>query len=87
MWPRQSIRLPVGDCLRATGPQLWAWRMDSCTLTPLLRIAGTGWSIAYSKDGSEQRSPALATFWNQRFEAGVKISKVILEIIEDPNLQ
>ena len=26
----------------------------------------------------------MATFWNQRFEAGVKISKVILEIIEIP---
>ena len=43
-------------------------------------------NIAYSKDG-EQKSPAMAKFYEQRFEAGIKIANVILGVIQDQSQQ
>jgi len=42
--------------------------------------------FSYSKDG-EQKNPALARYWNQRYRTGCQISKVILGAIMDPNLE
>lgn len=36
---------------------------------------------------SEQRSPAMAKFWNGRFETGVKLGMMILQVIEDTSQQ
>lgn len=43
-------------------------------------------SFAYSKDG-EFRNPGLAKYWASRYEFGLKVSSMILEAINDPNLQ
>jgi len=43
-------------------------------------------SFCYSKDG-EMRSGPLARFWEQRYQTGVQISKVILGIINDTNFE
>lgn len=43
-------------------------------------------SFAYSKDG-EMRSPALAKMYAQKYDLGVKVSRMLLEVINDPNLQ
>jgi len=43
-------------------------------------------SFAYSEDG-EQSSPALAAFWDQQYEAGVRITKVLLDVIEATDMQ
>jgi hypothetical protein len=42
--------------------------------------------ICYSKDG-EQRSPALAKYYAQRFEMGCKIAQMIMQVIEDTSQQ
>ena len=43
-------------------------------------------SFAYSKDG-EARSPALAKYFAQRYEMGVKITNMFLEVVNDPSMQ
>lgn len=43
-------------------------------------------SFAFSKDG-ENRNPGLAKYWATHYEFGVKVSKMILEAINDPNLE
>lgn len=43
-------------------------------------------AIAYSKEG-EMRSPALARYWQGRYDMGVKICRLFLESAMDPNLQ
>ena len=82
MWPRQNNTTPLEVVYANRGQQLMGLA-DGFPVpdpfTPYLRARVL--EYCYSGD-SEQRSPAMATFWNQRFEAGVKISKVILEIIE-----
>jgi hypothetical protein len=40
----------------------------------------------YSKDG-EQKSSALAQFYNQRYEAGIKIASMLLDLASDPNAE
>jgi hypothetical protein len=42
--------------------------------------------FSYSKDG-ESRAPALASWWNQRFENGIKIAGMFLEVIQSTNQQ
>jgi hypothetical protein len=43
-------------------------------------------SMAYGKDG-EQRNPGLAKFHAGRYDMGVKISKMFLQAMSDPNLE
>ena len=43
-------------------------------------------STAYSKDG-EQKSPAMAKLFGDKYEAGVKVAKVILDVIEAQEMQ
>ena len=42
--------------------------------------------FCYSGD-SEQRSPALAKLFNSRFENGIKIATVLMEVINDTSMQ
>ena len=42
--------------------------------------------ICYSK-GGEQRSPALAKYYSQRFEMGCKVAEMIMKVIEDTSAQ
>jgi len=43
-------------------------------------------SYAFSKDG-EIRNPGLAKYFQGRYEWGVKVSKMFLDSIQDPNLE
>jgi hypothetical protein len=43
-------------------------------------------NYAYSKDG-EQSSPGLAKWWDEQYEAGVRIAEVLINVINDPNMQ
>jgi hypothetical protein len=43
-------------------------------------------SFAFSKDG-EARSPGLAKYFQSRYEFGVKVSKMILDVVNDPQMQ
>lgn len=40
-------------------------------------------SLAYSKDG-EARNPGLAKYFSTRYAFGVKVAKMVLQVIEDP---
>lgn len=40
-------------------------------------------SFAYSKDG-EARNPGLAKYFSTRYAFGVKVAKMVLQVIEDP---
>ncbi len=55
---------------------------DPLTLGMKYRIL----EFAYSKDG-EARNPGLAKFWGSRYNFFVKVAKVLLGIIEDPNME
>jgi hypothetical protein len=55
---------------------------DCFTIYPKYRTL----AFAFSKDG-EARNPALAKYFQGRYDLGVKISNVFLKAIEDPNLQ
>ncbi len=43
-------------------------------------------SFAFSKDG-EARSPGLAKYFASRYDFGVKVCKMLLDIINDPQMQ
>lgn len=55
---------------------------DPFTLGVLYRTL----AFAYSKDG-EMRQPALAKFFMQRYEIFVRVSKMWLDAMSDPNLE
>lgn len=87
IWPVQSNTVPVEIVYANRGQQLMGLA-DGFPLpdifTPYLKARVL--EFCYSSD-SEQRSPALAQWWASRYEVGIKISKVLLDVINDTNLQ
>lgn len=55
---------------------------DPFTLYPLYRCL----SFAFSKDG-EMRNPGLAKLFDQRYQLGVKVSKMFLDAMQDSNVE
>jgi hypothetical protein len=43
-------------------------------------------SFAFSKDG-EARNPGLAKYFASRYQFGVKVCKMLIDIINDPQMQ
>lgn len=87
IWPKANNTVPVEIIYEQRGAQLMGLADGFLLPDPfLVYVKARTLEFAYSKDG-EQRSPALAQFYNQRYEAGVKISKVILEVINDTAMQ
>ena len=43
-------------------------------------------SFAYSKSG-EGQNPGLAKYWAARYQTSVKVAKMLLDIINDPQMQ
>jgi hypothetical protein len=87
VWPVQSNQVPLEITYSQRSPQLLG--LADGFLFPdvfLVYIKARVLSTAYSKDG-EQRSPALSKFWSDRYENGIKISQVILEVIQDTSMQ
>jgi hypothetical protein len=88
IWPVQANTTPVEIVYQQRGQETMGLGDGFLVSDPfLVYVKARVLEFAYSKDG-EQSSPALARFWNGRYEVGCKISKIFLEaVIEDPNMQ
>jgi hypothetical protein len=87
IWPRQANTVPLELVYQQRGSQLMGLGdgfLLPDTFLPIIKSRVL--SFAYSKDG-EQRSPGNAKFFDMRYEAGVKIAKMWLEIIADTSQQ
>jgi hypothetical protein len=83
IWPRQANTVPTEIVYTQRGAQLMALGDGFLLPDPFLPIIKNRLlTFAWSKDG-EQRSPGNAKFFDMRYEAGVKIAKMWLDIIND----
>jgi hypothetical protein len=87
IWPRMgnAVELEVVYAQRQAETVGWGDGFivpDPFTVAILQRTL----SFAYSKDG-ESRQPALAKYWDSRYQFGVKVCKMLLDIINDAQMQ
>jgi hypothetical protein len=87
IWPRMgnTVDLEVVYAQRQAQTMGWGdgWIVPDClTQYVLYRTL----SFAFSKDG-EARNPGLAKYFQSRYDFGVKVCKMLLEIINDPQAQ
>lgn len=87
VWPRASNTTPLEIVYQQRSGETLGLADGFVLPDPFLVYikARVLWN-AYSKDG-EQRSPTLAKFYDQRYENGIKISKMILEVLNDQTAQ
>lgn len=87
VWPRADNNTNLEIIYEQRGPELFGLADGFSLPDPFLVIVKHKvLAMAYSKDG-EQRSPAMAKFWEQRYEAGVKIASVLLQVVQDQSQQ
>ncbi len=87
IWPRAGNTTPLEVVYAARGAQTLGWGdgfaiPDPFTIYVLYRTL----SFFFSKDG-EIRNPGLAKYFQSRYEFGVKVTNMILNIVNDPNSQ
>ena len=87
VWPRAGNNIPLEVVYAARGAQTLGWgdgfpMPDPFSIYVLYRAL----SFFYSKDG-EIRQPGLAKYFQSRFEFGVKVTNMILNLINDSNAQ
>ena len=87
IWPRagNNVELEVVYAQRQASTMGWGDGFlvpDPFTIYILYRTL----SFAFSKDG-EARSPGLAKYFQSRYDFGVKVSKMILDVIQDTQMQ
>lgn len=87
VWPRAGNFTPLEVVYAGRGPQTLGLADGFPIPDPfLLAVKYRTLSFAFSKDG-EMRQPGLAKYFQSRYETSVKIAKVFLTAIQDPNLQ
>ena len=87
VWPVQSNTTPLEIVYEQRSAQLMGLADGFVLPDPFIpAIRARVLSTAYSKDG-DQRAPALAKSWGDRYEAGVKVAGVILEVINAQEMQ
>ena len=87
MWPPQNNTTPLEIVYANRGQETMGLADGFPIPDPfLVYVKARTLEFAYSKDG-EQSSPALARFWNGRYEMGCKISKMFLEAVMATDLQ
>jgi hypothetical protein len=87
IWPQQANTVPTELVYSQRGAQLMGLGDGFLIPDPFCPIIKNRLlSYAYSKDG-EARSPGNAKFFDMRYEAGIKIAKVWLDIINDNSQQ
>lgn len=85
IWPRQANTVPTEIVYTQRGSQLMGLGDGFLLPDPYLVIIKYGvLARAYSKDGSQQ-APAIAKLFAQKYENGVKVAKVILDIAMGPD--
>lgn len=87
IWPRANNTTPLEVVYEQRGAQVVGLADGFIIPDPFLiyckyRVL----EYAYSKDG-EQRNPGLAKYYAGRYGMGIKISKMFLEAVMDPNLE
>ncbi len=87
VWPVQSNQTPLQVIYQQRSAQ-FLHMADGFNIPDVFipTIKAKVLNYAYSKDG-EMSSPGLAKWWDEQYEAGVRIASVLLSVIEDPNLQ
>ena len=87
VWPVQNNQTPLEIVYQRRSSQLLGLADGFLLPDPfIVTIKARVLEYAYSKDG-EQRAPALAKLFGDRFENGVKVAKVILDVIEAQEMQ
>ena len=87
IWPRANLSVSVEVTYKQRGPQVMGLADGFNIVDPMLvYIKARVLEFAYSKDG-EQRNPGLAKYWGGRYAMGVKICRMFLDAMMDPNLQ
>ena len=87
IWPRMGNTVPLEVTYAQRQAQTLGWGdgflvPDCFTQYILYRTL----SFAFSKDG-EARQPGLARYFSSRYQFGVKVCKMLLDIINDPAMQ
>ena len=86
VWPRAGNKTQVAIVYQQRSAQLVGLADGFLIPDPfLIYLKYRVLAIAYTKDG-EMRAPALAKYYDMRYELGVKISRMVLDSIQDPNL-
>jgi hypothetical protein len=87
IWPRANNTVDLEIVYQQRGADVMGLADGFLVPDPFtVYIKARTLEFCYSKNG-EQSSPALARFWNGRYEMGSKISKMFLEAAMDPNMQ
>ena len=87
IWPRANNNVDLEIIYANRSAETLGLADGFCIPDPFLPIIKAHTlEMAYSKDG-EQRSPGMSKFWSGRYESGVKIAKMILDVINDTSLQ
>jgi hypothetical protein len=87
IWPRSGNTVNLECVYAQRQAQTMGWGDGFLVPDPLtVAIFQRTLSFAYSKDG-EMRNPGLARYWSSRYQASVKIAKMILDVINDPEMQ
>ena len=87
IWPRAGNNVPLEVVYAARSSTVLGWGdgfpiPDPFTIYPLYRAL----SFFFSKDG-EIRSPGLAKYFQSRYDFGVKVTNMIISIINDTATQ
>lgn len=87
IWPRMGNNVPLEVVYAQRQAQTMGWGdgffvPDCLTQYILYKTL----SYAFSKDG-EARNPGLAKYFSSRYQFGVKVCKMLLEVVNDPNLE
>lgn len=87
IYPRASNNTPVEVVYEQRGPETMGLADGFILPDPfLIYVKYRVLEFAFSKDG-DQKNPGLARYYNGRYSAGVKISRMFLEVVTDPNLE
>jgi hypothetical protein len=83
IWPRANDATPLEVVYRQRSAQTLGLAdgfllPDPFMIFPKFRAL----SMCYSKDG-EQRNPGLAKYWAQRYDMGVKVCTMLLDVVND----
>ena len=87
IWPRMgnNVNLEVVYAQKQAQTMGWGdgWLIPDCITQYILYRT---LSFAFSKDG-EARQPALAKYFASRYQFGVKVCKMLLEVVNDTQMQ
>jgi hypothetical protein len=87
IWPRMGNTVPLECVYAQRQTQTMGWGDGFLVPDPFtVAILQRTLSFAYSKDG-EARQPGLAKYWASRYQMSVKIAKMILDVVNDPQMQ